>query len=188
MVSFECIYEIYQCCWDFSLGESTFARQLSKKLHLAYIELDDLLWMDNWQETPDPVFFKKIQDAIVQAYTDPEYQGYVIDGNYSRTTHITWKEVDTIIWLDLPFSLNLYQSVRRAFSRAMSQQPFWKNSDNTESFRRMFSRDSIVLWMIKTHWKNRVKYMQMMTDPQYAHLHFVRLTSRKMLKTYLANI
>ena len=116
-------------------GKFTFARQLSKKLHLAYIELDDLLWMDNWQETPDPVFFKKIQDAIVQAQADPEYWGYVIDGNHSRTTHITWKEVDTIIWLDLPFSLNLYQSVRRAFSRAMSQQPFWKNSDNTESFR-----------------------------------------------------
>lgn len=46
-------------------GKSTFARQLAQKLNLAYIELDDLLWLDNWQETPDAEFFQKIKDAMV---------------------------------------------------------------------------------------------------------------------------
>ena len=35
-------------------GKTTFARKLAQKLNLASIELDDLLWVDDWQETPDP--------------------------------------------------------------------------------------------------------------------------------------
>lgn len=42
-------------------GKTTFARKLAQKLNLAYIELDDLLWIDDWQETPDPEFFKKLK-------------------------------------------------------------------------------------------------------------------------------
>lgn len=45
-------------------GKSTFARKLAKKLSLEYIELDDLLWMDDWQETPDPEFFEKLKTRL----------------------------------------------------------------------------------------------------------------------------
>ncbi len=34
-------------------GKPTFARQLGQKLGLAHIEMDDLFWQDDWQETPD---------------------------------------------------------------------------------------------------------------------------------------
>ncbi|AWL29975.1 adenylate kinase [Acinetobacter defluvii] len=146
-------------------GKSTFARQLAQKLNLAYIELDDLLWLDNWQETPDAEFFQKIKDAMVQSS-----DGYVIDGNYTRTVPLTWQEIDTVIWLDLPFYLNLYQSIKRALSRAISKQPFWENSNNTESFKQMLSRDSIILWMIKTHKKNRKKYQARIKNSEYAHI------------------
>lgn len=169
-------------------GKSTFARKLAKKLSLEYIELDDLLWMDDWQETPDSEFFQKIENAIAQAEQNPDKQGYVIDGNYSRTTQMTWKKIDTVIWLDLPFAVNLFQSVKRALSRAISKQPFWKNSNNTESFARMLSQDSIILWMIKTHQKNRTKYQDRMQNPDYAHLQFIHLTSKKQIKQFLKSI
>jgi adenylate kinase family enzyme len=32
-------------------GKSTFARQLAQKQQLQYIELDNLLWLDDWQES-----------------------------------------------------------------------------------------------------------------------------------------
>lgn len=124
-------------------GKSTFAKQLSEKLQLGYIEIDD------WQETPDAEFFQKIKNAIAYAEHHPDKQGYVIDGNYTRTVPLTWKNIDTVIWLDFPFALNLFQSVKRALSRTISKQPFWENSNNTESFKQMLSRDSIILWMIK---------------------------------------
>lgn len=45
-------------------GKTTFSLELANKLNLAYIELDDLLWQDDWKETNDPEFFQKIQDKI----------------------------------------------------------------------------------------------------------------------------
>ena len=169
-------------------GKSTFARKLAQKLNLIYIELDDLLWMDDWQETPDPEFFQKIKNAIAYAEHHSDKQGYVIDGNYTRTVHLTWKDIDTVIWLDLPFALNLVQSVKRALSRAISKQPFWENSNNTESFKQMLSRDSIILWMIKTHKKNRKKYQDRIKNPEYAHIQFIHLRSRKEIENFLKAI
>ena len=168
--------------------KTTFSKKLSKKLNLTYIELDHLFWLDDWQETPDFEFFQKIAQAIAYADIDQIKQGYVIDGNYSRTTHLTWREIDTVIWLDLPFYLNLFQSVQRAFSRAISQKPFWENSNNTESFTRMFTRDSIILWMIKTHKKNRKKYHDKMKDSQFSHVQFIHITTRKQMEQFLENL
>lgn len=45
-------------------GKSTFARALAEKLGLAYIELDNLFWLDDWQQSADTDFFAKIQAAI----------------------------------------------------------------------------------------------------------------------------
>lgn len=166
-------------------GKSTFAKQLAEKLQLGYIELDDLFWMNDWQETPDADFFQKIENAIEKAESDSNQHGYVIDGNYTRTTVIKWKEVDTVIWLDLPFSLNLFRSVKRALSRAIFQTKLWQSSNNTESFGQMLSRDSIILWMIKTHRKNRKKYLMMMNDPKYSQIKFIHLKSRKEIENFL---
>lgn len=164
-------------------GKTTFARQLAQELNLTYIELDDLFWMDDWQQTPDDEFLKKIKNVMAQSV-----DGYVIDGNYTRTIHLTWQELDTVIWLDLPFYLNLYQSIKRALYRTISNKPMWQNSNNTESFQRMLSRDSIIFWMMKTHQKNRKKYQDRMKNPDYAHIHFIHLRSRRQIQKFLEKI
>ena len=38
-------------------GKSTFARKLARQLELTPIEMDDLFWLDDWQEPTDGVFF-----------------------------------------------------------------------------------------------------------------------------------
>ena len=50
----------------------------------------------------------------------------MIDGNYTRAIPVKWAEIDTVIWLDLPFPVNLYRSVRRAVQRAWAQQDLWE--------------------------------------------------------------
>ena len=162
-------------------GKSTFARALATKLGLSYIELDNLFWLDNWQETADQEFFDKIQAAIDQAK-----DGYVIDGNYTRSIPVKWAEIDSVIWIDLPFHLNLYRSIKRAIQRAISKQPLWPNSNNTESFSQMLSRDSIIWWMIKTHQKNRQHYLKLMHAPEYQHIHWIRLRSPREIDAFLA--
>ena len=163
-------------------GKTTFSRKLAQKLNLNYIELDDLLWMDDWQETADGEFFQKLRMSMGDAK-----HGYVIDGNYSRTTHITWQEIDTAIWLDLPFHINLFRSVKRAVNRSLFRKKLWQSSNNKESFSRVLSRDSIILWMIKTHQKNRRKYLEKMNDPQYSHIRFIHLKSTKEIEQFLEN-
>ena len=44
-----------------AVGKTTFAKKLAEKLQLHYIELDDLFWLDDWEETSDHAFFLKIQ-------------------------------------------------------------------------------------------------------------------------------
>lgn len=165
-------------------GKTTFARQLAQKLGLSHIEMDDLFWLDNWQETPDHEFFAKLQSQIDQAS-----RGWVLDGNYSRTLDLKLKYIDTIIWLDYSFSLNLYRSVKRAISRALTQKRLWENSNNRESFKTSFlSKDSIILWMITHHAQNRKKYLAMIKDPQYQHVQFIRLTSPNQAEKFLEQI
>ncbi len=164
-------------------GKSTLSRQLAKKLNLAYIELDDLFWQDNWQETVDAEFFQKIQHQI-----DLAENGYVIDGNYTRTIPVKWQNIDTVIWLDLPFHLNVLQAIKRALHRAIFQTKLWGSSNNTENFRQMFGRDSIVLWMVKTHHKNRKSYQEMMHHPDFSHIQFIHLRSRQQIQQFLEQV
>lgn len=165
-------------------GKTTFARQLALKLNLTHIEMDDLFWLDDWQETPDDEFFLKLQNKM-----DIAKDGWVLDGNYSRTLHLKLAKLDTMIWLDYSFTLNLYRSVKRAISRIITKEPLWENSNNHESFKQSFlSKDSIILWMINHHAKNRKKYLKMMHDPQYQHIQFIRLTSPKQAKLFLDSL
>lgn len=154
-------------------GKSTFSKALAQQLNLSYIELDDLFWLDDWGESSDQEFFKKLQQKIDQAT-----EGYVIDGNYTRTKNIKWKEVDIIIWLDLPFHLNLYRSVKRVLHRAWGKQQLWSSSNNKESFKSLFSQNSIVWWMIKTHKQNQQKYLEMMQSNEYMNIHWIRLRTK----------
>lgn len=101
---------------------------------------------------------------------------------------MTWKEIDAVIWLDLPFSINLLQSIKRSVVRALSKKKIWENSNNTENLSRIFSQKSIVWWMIKTHRKNRKKYLARMKDPQYSHITFIRLSSRQQIQQFLDRI
>lgn len=164
-------------------GKTTFSKKLAEKLDLAYIQLDDLLWLDDWQETPDEPFFEKLRNQL-----DLASEGWVVDGNYTRTQYITWEDVETVIWLDMPFHINLFQSVQRAVTRALSKEKLWENSNNQESFQRMLSRDSILWWMIKTYRKNRKKYLERMRNQKYAHIQFIHLRSRKEVQMFLQQV
>ena len=40
---------------------------------------------------------------------------WVLDGNYTRTTSIKWKEVDMVIWIDYSFLRTLFQAIHRGY-------------------------------------------------------------------------
>lgn len=101
---------------------------------------------------------------------------------------MTWPCADTIIWVDLPFYLTLYQNISRTIKRVITREKIWENLNNRESLRMMFSKDSVTLWMIKTYGKNKKRYKEQMENSQFEHLKFIHLKSRKEIKKFLENI
>ena len=161
-------------------GKSTFSKELAATLSIQYIEMDALFWKPNWQESTINEFLPKIEAAIAN-------DGWVLDGNYSRTASIKWAKVSTIVWIDYSLSRTVFQAFKRAIQRILSKNEIWPNTGNVESFQKTFlSRKSIILWTLINYHSNRKKYVKIMTSDQYSHIDFVRLKSPKKAKEFIA--
>ncbi|HAS8182936.1 TPA: adenylate kinase, partial [Vibrio vulnificus] len=160
-------------------GKSTFSRQLADKLKYPYLEMDAIFWKPNWQESTDEEFFANLTESL-------SGEQWVLDGNYNRTAEIKWARADTIIWVDYSFSRTLFQAVKRALTRIVTKQELWGKAGNVESFKKSFlSKDSIILWTLKTYKTNRIGYNELLNDSRYSHIKFVRVTSPKKARMFI---
>lgn len=77
-------------------------------------------------------------------------------------------------------------SGKSIFIRSITKAELWYDTGNVETFRKsFFSRDSVIIWTLKTYQRNRVRYTEMFNDPKYRHIKFVRLKSPKMAKKFI---
>lgn len=84
------------------------------------------------------------------------------------------------------FTRTLFQAIKRALKRSLTQEELWEGTGNRESLRRsFFSKESIIWWMITTYSGVRLKYEACMKDPKYAHIHFIRLRSPRETENFL---
>jgi adenylate kinase family enzyme len=97
-------------------GKSTLARRLGSALALPVIHLDALYWKPGWVETPWEEW-ARIQEEVVGR------DRWVIDGNYGGTIDIRLEAADTIVFLDLPRSLCLWNIVKRRLRYAGRSRP-----------------------------------------------------------------
>ncbi len=163
-------------------GKSTFSKRLSQILKIPYVEMDKLFWGPNWYWPSDEEFFGKLKSELKKDF-------WVLDGNYTRTIPIKWESVDTVIWLDYPFSTTLIRAIKRAFRRSLTGEELWEGTGNRESFKKSFlSKESIILWTIKTHGQVRKKYESYLSDPKFSHIKFIRLKNDLEVEAYLANL
>lgn len=162
-------------------GKSTLSYALASLYSIPYIEMDALYWQRNWQPSTDEQLTEKLTHAL-----DNATNGWVLDGNYTRTQPLKWKNVDMVIWLDYSFSRTLYQSISRTLSRLLSRKELWPNTGNVELWKKaFFSRDSIILWVLKTYHKGKTRRIASMVDQQYQHIRFGRLATPKETDTFL---
>lgn len=163
-------------------GKSTFSTELAAKLGHPRVEMDALFWEPNWTQPTDEVFFEKLKTAL-------EQPNWVLDGNYDRTLAIKWANVTTVVWIDFSFRRTLFQAIRRAFVRSLHPKELWPNTGNKESLRKSFmSKDSIILWMLKTYSKVQTRYEQRMNEDRYKHIKFIRLKSPKEAQRFLNSL
>jgi adenylate kinase family enzyme len=163
-------------------GKSTLARAIASRLSVPHIELDSLHHQADW--TPlDPL---RLRDAVARS---TENDGWVVDGNYSGVRDLVWSRADTVLWLDLPRTLIMWQVVSRTLQRIATGEELWNG--NRERWRNLFTLDrqeSVVVWAWVQHRTYRERYAEAMRDPAWSHLRFVRLRSRRDTRRLLGGL
>jgi adenylate kinase family enzyme len=160
-------------------GKTTLARQISQRLAIPHVELDALHWQPNWTPTSISVFRNRTSQALTG-------NNWVVDGNYSQVRDIVWSRANTVVWLDYPLPVIMARLLRRSWRRVVMQEELW--SGNKETWRQTFSRDSILLWALKTYRRRRKEYPILLSQAEYAHLKVVHLQSPKLTDAWLVNL
>lgn len=161
-------------------GKSTLARALGRSLELPYVELDSLHWEGDWVEAEAEVFRSRVAAAT-------QGDRWVVCGNYwNKLGPYLWGLADTVIWLDLPLWLVEVRSVRRTVWRALSRTELW--SGNRERIRHLWAGDALWRYNLQNRRRLRARYTQAMNDPQWSHLTFHRLRSRRQVRDWMRAI
>jgi adenylate kinase family enzyme len=147
------------------VGKTTFARSLARVLSCPHIELDTLYWQPHWVPRPTEEFRALTVRALSQ-------DCWIADGNYSVVRDLVWSRATTVIWLNYGFPLVLWRALTRTVRRVLTQEELF--SGNHESLRMaLFSRESIVWWVLTTFHRRRKQYRMLFdkrTSPQLVYL------------------
>jgi adenylate kinase family enzyme len=161
-------------------GKTTLATQLSHRLGVPHIELDALYWQPNWREAPLDVFRARVAQALTA-------ESWIVDGNYGKVRDLVWTRAETIIWLDFSLPVVLGRLARRTLRRVFTQEELW--SGNRETLRGgFFSRDSLLVFAIKTHQRRRKENPMLLASPEYSHLAVFHLRSPHEVERWFAGI
>ncbi len=157
-------------------GKTTLAREIARCKGVPHIEMDALHWQENWTATTAD----ELRDLVMEAVAQPSW---VLDGNYSMVRDEIWPRADTIVWLDYSFCVVFGRVLKRTLRRAIWREELWNG--NRESWRMMFSRDSILWWVITTYGKRRRELLEALAQPEFAHLQVVHFRSPHATQNWL---
>ena len=161
-------------------GKTHLARQIAVRLGVPHVELDALHWEPNWTMAETARFRDRVACAVAEG-------AWVVDGNYSKVRDIVWPRAEVLVWLDYPLSVSLWRLTRRTLTRIVTGEELW--GTNRESVRNTFlSRDSLILWAIRTHGRHRREFAELPRRPEYAHLAVVRLRSPSETRMWLEGL
>lgn len=151
-------------------GKTTTSLRLSRLLNIPHIELDSLHWLPGWVMVETDTF----RQSVIEALSGPTW---VTDGNYRKARDIIWERATTLVWLDYPLPVILWQLTWRTLKRITTREVLWNG--NRETWQgAFFSKDSLFLWALQSYPHFRKQYPQLLGRPEYAHLEVIRSRSR----------
>ena len=161
-------------------GKTTLARTVAGALHVRHVELDALHWGAGWTAADREAFRRATELALAG-------DRWVVDGNYKKVRDIIWSRADTVVWLDYSVGTILRRLFVRSLRRSFGHEELWNG--NRETFRTQFlSRDSLFLWVFRTHWRYRATYATLLGAPEHAHLQAVRLEGPAQAEAWLRSV
>lgn len=132
-------------------GKSWLAERLAARTGLRVVELDALYWGRDWQPAPVDLFRYRVENETRDG-------SWIVVGNYGQVRDLTWRPADTLVWLDLPLPLVMARLARRTLRRALTKEELWGTGNRETLANAFFSRQSILLWALTTHRKNRERF------------------------------
>jgi adenylate kinase family enzyme len=161
-------------------GKTVFARQLAQSLGHPCVELDELYWAPNWTSKPEDEFRRLVAVAALAPR-------WVTDGNYSRLRELLWPRATTIVWLNYGFLTVLFRALRRTVHRLITKEKLWHG--NRESVvRSFFSRESILVWVIRTFHRRRKELEALRASGRYRHLSWVEFRRPSDAEPFLRSV
>lgn len=156
-------------------GKSWLAERLADRTGLRVVELDSLYWGRDWQPAPIELFRHRVEREL----SEP---GWIVVGNYGQVRDLTWRDADTLVWLDLPLPLVMWRLGQRTARRLATREDLW-GTGNRESLTRTFSRQSILLWALRTHRRNRERFARDCSEVENEK-RVVRLSRRRDIEQF----
>ncbi len=143
-------------------GKSTLAKRVADQTERHYLAMDPLNFLPDWVERP-------LADAEQMLREMVREERWVSDGNYAKLRHIIGPRVQLVIWLDYSFARVLWQLLLRTVVRSAKKEELWPGCRETWRMS-FFSRESILLWMIKTHGRKRRELRSLEGRPEWDNI------------------
>lgn len=139
-------------------GKTTFAEKLSKATGIPCFEADSITWEPDWKEVP-----LDIQRDRIAAICEGE--AWILDSAYAKWMDIPLSKADMIVALDYPRWISFWRLLIRSVARIVDKRSICNG--NRETLRTLLSRESILLWHLKSFEKKRGRIRSWSkTDPR----------------------
>ncbi len=158
-------------------GKSWLAERLAERAGLRVVELDALFWGRDWQPAPVDLFRHRVE-------RETNEDGWIVVGNYGQVRDLVWRPADTLVWLDLPLPVVMSRLLRRTVKRAVTREELWGTGNRETLSNAFLSRNSILLYALKTHRRTRERFAQE-CEALAGGKRIVRLRSRRDIERFV---
>ena len=155
-------------------GKTTLAAQIAERTGVPWHAVDELTWKPGWVAVSTEEQREIFADLCAG-------EQWILDTAYSQWMDIALARTELLVALDYPRLLSLARLIRRSLMRAVDHRPICNG--NTESFRRVFSRDSIIAWHFRSFARKRERIRRWVRESPGPAV--VRLTSPAATRRWL---
>ncbi len=158
-------------------GKTTLAQQVAERTGLPWHAVDDLTWSSGWVPVPDDE-----QRSMIECICARD--AWILDHAYGSWLDVPLARAHVVVALDYPRWLTLWRVTRRSVARALDRQPIC--GGNVETWRRMFSRNSMIVWQFKSFSRKRARIRRWVDTSPGPEI--IRLRSRRQTRRWLATL
>lgn len=158
-------------------GKSTAAVAIGLRTGLPVTLVDEITWLPGWVPVEGQVQRELIGGIIAG-------ERWLLDSSYGAWLDLVLPRVELVVGLDYPRWLSFGRLLRRTVSGAVTKEP--RCNGNVESWRNMLSRDSILIWHLRSFARKRDRMRAWAADPDMPPV--VLFRHPRELETWLENL